>query len=130
MARDLVHPSLNSPEAVEDICDQRRLWSDCADTQVDLRLRWSHKSYCRFCRALTLIILAYSLYLLDAGHWTSSSIKERLYNMVHDSRVFDRIIPYTTVLDIHVTPLKRTDQTPRVLYSNINVYSHQENMPI
>ena len=52
MARAVVYLSLDSPQAVEDTCDQRRLRSDCADAQSDLSLRWSHKSYCRFCRAL------------------------------------------------------------------------------
>ena len=52
MARVLVYPSFNSPDAVKGTCDQRRLWSDSADAQSDLSLRWSHKSYCRFCRAL------------------------------------------------------------------------------
>ena len=51
-ARVLVHPCLDSPEAVEGTCDQWRLWSDCADAQSDLSLRWSYKFYCRFCRAL------------------------------------------------------------------------------
>ena len=50
-ARAIVYRSLNSLKAVEGICNQRRLWSDCADAQADLSLRWSHKSYCRFCRA-------------------------------------------------------------------------------
>ena len=53
MVRVLVHLSLDSPEAVEGTCDQRRLRSDCADAQADLSLRWSHKLYCRFCHALT-----------------------------------------------------------------------------
>ena len=52
MASVLNYPSFDSPEAVECSCDQRRLWSDCADAQADLSLRWSHKFYCRFCRAL------------------------------------------------------------------------------
>ena len=47
-----VYSSLDSLEAVEGICDQRRLWSDWADSQTNLILRWSHKSYYRFCRAL------------------------------------------------------------------------------
>ena len=53
MARVLVHHSLDCPEAVEGTCDQRRLRLDCAISQADLSLRLSHKSYCRFCRALT-----------------------------------------------------------------------------
>ena len=55
MTRVLVCPSLNSPAAEEGTCDQRRLWSDCADAQADLSLRWSHKFYCRFCRVLAQI---------------------------------------------------------------------------
>ena len=65
-ARVLIYPSFDSleawhmrsadcadsPEMVDSICDQRRLWSDCASAQSDLSLRWSHKSYCRFFRAL------------------------------------------------------------------------------
>ena len=35
-ARVLVHPFLDSPEAVEGTCDQRRLCSDCVDEQADL----------------------------------------------------------------------------------------------
>ena len=52
MARGPVYPSFDNPEAVEDTCDQRRLWLDCADAQADLSLGWSHKYYCRFCHAL------------------------------------------------------------------------------
>ena len=48
MARVLVYPSFDSPEAVEGTYNQRRLLSACADAQADLSLRWSHKSYCRF----------------------------------------------------------------------------------
>ena len=52
MAMILLYPSKDSLEAVESTCDQRRFCSDCADAQANLSLRWSHKSYCRFCRAL------------------------------------------------------------------------------
>ena len=30
-------------------CGQRRLWSDWANAQADLRLRWVHRSFCWFC---------------------------------------------------------------------------------
>ena len=30
-------------------CGQRRLWSDWADAQADLSLRWAHWSFCWFC---------------------------------------------------------------------------------
>ena len=44
-----------NPEAIKGTGDQRRLWSDCAESQADLSLRWSHKSYCRFCLAVAHI---------------------------------------------------------------------------
>ena len=52
-----VYPYLDSLEAVEGTCDQRRLWSDSADAQTNLSIRWSYKSYCRFCRALAQVLL-------------------------------------------------------------------------
>ena len=62
LATVLVYFSLNSLEAVEGTCDQRRLRSDCADAQADLSFRWSHKSYGRFCRALAhLSVIAFVL---------------------------------------------------------------------
>ena len=30
-------------------CGQRRLWSDWADVQADLSLRWAHMPFCWFC---------------------------------------------------------------------------------
>ena len=50
MARVLVHPSLDSPGAIEGTCGQRRLIR-----LADLSLRWSQKSYCTFCRALAYL---------------------------------------------------------------------------
>ena len=77
MARVLGHHSLDSMEAVHGTCDQRRLWSDCAEAQADLSLRLSHKSYCSFvvrwlisfclyvgyyiCANLPIAILSYDL---------------------------------------------------------------------
>ena len=60
LVRVLVYHSLDSPEAVEGTCDQRWLWSDCADAQTDLSLRWPYKSYCKFCRALAHFSLSYN----------------------------------------------------------------------
>ena len=31
---------------------KQRLWSDWADTQPDLSLRWAHRSFCLFCRVV------------------------------------------------------------------------------
>ena len=56
MAGVIFHPSSDNPESVQGTCDQRRLWLDCAYAQADLSLRWSHKCYCMFCRAMVHII--------------------------------------------------------------------------
>ena len=37
---------------------QRRLWSDWADAQADLNVRWAHMSFCWFCRAAAHIVCA------------------------------------------------------------------------
>ena len=51
-------PSLISVFAVHSVgswgpsvssCGQRRLWSDRADAQADMSLRWAHISFCWFC---------------------------------------------------------------------------------
>ena len=58
MARILVYLHLDIPESAKRPCNQRRLWSHCADAQADLSLHWSHKFfYCRFWRALAHISL-------------------------------------------------------------------------
>ena len=41
--------------------DQRRLWSDCAGAQSGLSLRWSHKSYCEFCRASAHLTFSFEI---------------------------------------------------------------------
>ena len=37
---------------------QRRLWSDWADGQADLSLRWAHRTFCLFCHAQVQLIIA------------------------------------------------------------------------
>ena len=56
MARVLVHPSMDSPEAIKAYVISED-WSDCADTQADLFLRWLDKIYCRFCHVLAHLVL-------------------------------------------------------------------------
>ena len=93
MARVFVYSSLNSLEALEGTCDQRRLWSDCADAQADLSLCWLHKSYCGFCRAL-----AYLTIIFGPKHvmWTAIRITSTLWYPVCTHTIcFDaRIIKY------------------------------------
>ena len=39
--------SVGSKGSEAPLSGQRKLWSDCADAQVDLSLRWAHMQYCR-----------------------------------------------------------------------------------
>ena len=48
---------------------QRRLWSDWADAQADLRLRWAHMPFCWFCHEATQ--LCFSVFLTT---WTIKRI--------------------------------------------------------
>ena len=48
----ITYLSLDSPEAAEGTCDQVH-----ANAQADLSLRWSHRLYCRFCRALAHLLI-------------------------------------------------------------------------
>ena len=66
LARVLVYPFLDSPEAVEDTCNQRELWSDSADAQADLSFHWWHK--CWFCRPLTHICFSKYETLTSRSH--------------------------------------------------------------
>ena len=54
-------------------CGQRRLWSDLADAQVDLSLRWAHMPFCCFCREAARLLLNISLH-----DWQSFVISVRL----------------------------------------------------
>ena len=81
MARVLVYPSLDTcrPEAVKGACDQWGLWSDCADAEADLSLRWSHKTYCRFWRALAQIISECFKYSI----WNPNGDRDSKQNKIH-----------------------------------------------
>ena len=50
---------------------QRRLWSDWADAQADLSLRWAHMSVCRFCHevARMFAIVDRSTKFWDSRSW-------------------------------------------------------------
>ena len=48
---------------------QRRLWSDWADAQADLSLRWAHMPFCWFYREAALIIAWWRLKRLRSEIW-------------------------------------------------------------
>ena len=69
MATVFVYLSLDSPEAVDGAYDQRRPWSDYANAEADLSLRWSHKSYC-----MGRVLVYQSLDSLEAVEDTSKGL--------------------------------------------------------
>ena len=86
------YPSLDSMEAVGGTCNRRRLWSDCADAQADLSLRWEHTSYCRFWRALAHIMLFkdHCLGTSPCSHLSAGSVQGRFqvsWGRVHKADV-------------------------------------------
>ena len=76
--------SLGSWGPMVSLCGQRRLWSDWADVQADLSLRWAHRLFCWFCRAATQIYFQVKLTLMPSvpkfGTWqlVQTQIKRRL----------------------------------------------------
>ena len=66
--------SLCAQWVVEDPCGQRRHWSDWADAQADLSLRWGHMAFCWFCHE------AAQIQTVCVRVWTiiGESIKEAL----------------------------------------------------
>ena len=53
-------------------CGQRRLWSDCADAQADLSLRWAHMSEGVFLTSIrTMAMMVAVLILCWFNKWTS-----------------------------------------------------------
>ena len=50
---------------------QQRLWSDWADAQADLSLRWAHRSFCRFCHVAAHIDIT----VVGLLWWPFASVK-------------------------------------------------------
>ena len=62
---------------------QRRLWSDWADAQADLRLHWVHRSFCWFVmRRLISVCVSFIWYhdpLIEQGEFISTTSWENLF---------------------------------------------------
>ena len=46
---------------------EQRLWSDWANAQADLSLRWAHMPFCRLCHALAHICSLFHIHYRDVG---------------------------------------------------------------
>ena len=86
MTRVLVYHSFDSLEDVEGSCYQRKLWSDCADAQADLSLRWSHKSNCRFHPALAQFIFYMQCYK-SISEWHNRVAQSSRGTLQHRNRI-------------------------------------------
>ena len=105
--RLFIHPVLqgfsfipqNIPEAVEDNAIRLpRLWSDCTAAQADLCLCLSHKSYFRFCRALTQMkvrVFREKLYWTKVTYKKLNSLSRNLFTSVVDFCVKIIMVQYT-----------------------------------
>ena len=61
--------SVSSLTLIEYSSNKQRLWSDCAYAQADLRLCWSHISYCWKSHALALIMFCWHAQKEDIKLW-------------------------------------------------------------
>ena len=67
---------------------QGRLWSDWADAQADLRLRWAHRTFCWVCHAQAHIVKkvkSFLLYYYFYYYQVLSLLGKRGYGGVGDS---------------------------------------------
>ena len=60
---------------------QQRLWSDEADGQADLSLRWAHMPLCRFCHEAAH--LCYALMTLNTRHGMDTKSSAPAFNLFH-----------------------------------------------
>ena len=58
-------------------CRERRLWSDCADTQIDLRLRWAHMSESTFPHIAAQITSSFFHCKAEKQAWCYSTFPQR-----------------------------------------------------
>ena len=62
-------------------CGQRRLWSDWADSQADLSVRWAHMPFCWFCHE------AAHLKVYDAKLWKILPFIKFVHHSFNDIRI-------------------------------------------
>ena len=67
---------------------QRRLWSDWADAQADLSLRWAHMPFCWFCREAQ----SYDLHLCPVLDWTAGFV----FSLIHIPSYRHDILSFVT----------------------------------
>ena len=72
---------------------QRKLWSDWADAQADLSLRWAHMPFCWFCHEAAHVSWWCSMYLrtfvyLWKNHLFMSEVEWKINDLFHPPSLF------------------------------------------
>ena len=108
---------------------QRRLWSDWADAQADLSLRWAHSHFVSFVmrrlklllhRLYTLILMS----LIGGRHWR--------FLIQYTRELCGQLAKIWGVLNRHFTspqPPKMIDALPRV-WGNMDIYEGLNGVPL
>ena len=64
-------------------CEQRRLWSDWADAQADLSLRWAHTQFVGFVMSRLIVYLSYNI--ITESCWFTATEVHGFYVYMHYS---------------------------------------------
>ena len=67
---------------------QRRLWSDLADAQAYLSLRWAHRSFCWFCCAGAQIVFKTKEKLFTTAQYQATRGHLRFLDQFHGENAF------------------------------------------
>ena len=106
-------------------CGQQRLWSDWADAQADLSLRWAHMLFCWFCHEAALIWNSRKASSKEPHPWSYwAAAHARLKDLKpHDSKVpflLRRLIyPFSLrIRDHRIDPLRWAFQMRVFIFKN------------
>ena len=81
---------------------QRRLWSDWADTQADLSLRWAHMPFCWFCHEAAHIIFLFlqHVFKLEQEEYVKEEIEWSFIDFYDNQPCIDLIEAKLGILDL------------------------------
>ena len=79
------------------VSEQQRLWSDWADAQADLRLRWAHRSFCWFCHEAAQYYFRGELH---KGSTTKPSVAKHCAMVHHKNVLHLQSWRYVAVLEL------------------------------
>ena len=114
---------------------QRRLWSDWADAQADLSLRWAHMPFCWFCHVLSchfvgFVMVYYKLTLRAFGSGEPKTQTGRKQSKTFNC--LDISLPRTDLqcfISVHCTmePNKTKKKKKKTALCTLIILQHQDN---